>query len=227
MSLYAVLIIGVFIGPLALSFDKKVAFYKEIRFLLLGLIITGAIFLIWDEYFTIKQIWGFNPKYLLGIYLGHLPLEEVLFFIIVPYNCVFVHQVLKAYFPNIKLKNISSIFLVSIAVSSLTLALLNYHNWYTFSTCSLAFILCTTAILLKPKWLMNFSFTYLVCLIPFLFVNGVLTGAATSEPIVWYSESHIIGLRILTIPLEDIYYNFSLLILVIAFFEWQRGKSLS
>ena len=82
MSLYAVLIIGVFIGPLALSFDKKVAFYKEIRFLILGLIITGAIFLIWDEYFTIKEIWGFNPLYLLGIYLGHLPLEEVLFFII-------------------------------------------------------------------------------------------------------------------------------------------------
>ncbi len=227
MSLYAVLIIGVFIGPLALSFDKKVAFYKEIRFLILGLIITGAIFLIWDEYFTIKEIWGFNPLYLLGIYLGHLPLEEVLFFIIVPYNCVFVHQVLKAYFPNINLKNISEIFLLSILISALALALFNFDNWYTLSTCCLAFILSLTAILLKPTWLENFSFTFLVCLIPFLFVNGILTGAATSQPIVWYSESHILGWRILTIPLEDIYYNFSLLILVIAFFEWQKGKSLS
>ena len=76
MSLYGYLIIGAFIGPLLLSFDKKVAFYKNIKFFILGLLFTATFFLVWDEVFTINKIWGFNPRYLWGIYLGHLPCIE-------------------------------------------------------------------------------------------------------------------------------------------------------
>jgi hypothetical protein len=53
---------------------------------------------------------------------------------------------------------------------------------------------------------------YLLCLIPFFIVNGILTGATTPEPIVWYSEAHIIGLRMISIPFEDLYYNYALLL---------------
>ena len=54
MSLYGYLIIGAFIGPLLLSFDKKVAFYKNIKFFILGLLFTATFFLVWDEVFTIN-----------------------------------------------------------------------------------------------------------------------------------------------------------------------------
>ena len=39
-------------------------------------------------------------------------------------------------------------------------------------------------------------------LIPFIIINGFLTGSYTSEPIVWYNDAHNLGLRFLNIPIE-------------------------
>ena len=110
MSLYAWVILLSFAGPFALSFDKKVAFFKEWRFVIIATLIVAVPFLIWDELFTQWGVWGFNPKYLLKIYLGHLPLEEVLFFIVIPYNFIFILKVIQAYFPNRNQKRIAPLF---------------------------------------------------------------------------------------------------------------------
>ena len=63
-----------------------------------------------------------------------------------------------------------------------------------------------------------------VVLRPFLAVNGFLTGMFTGEPVVWYDPGHIIGFRIGTIPLEDIYYNLCMLLPVVAIYEWLKTK---
>lgn len=224
MSVYGWVILFSILGPFALSFDKKVNFIGYCKPLLLSIICVGIPFLIWDEFFTQLQVWGFNPTYLLGIYLGHLPLEEVLFFLVVPYCCVFVHEVLKAYFPNAKLNVLTKFFSLVMLVLSIALVILNPSNYYTLSACALTAIYISIALIRKFHWFPSFAFTYLVCLIPFLIVNGILTGSVTAEPIVWYSEKHIIGLRILTIPFEDLFYNFSLLFPIIWIFENLRTK---
>jgi lycopene cyclase domain-containing protein len=226
MSLYAYVILFSFLGPFALSFDKKIAFYKEFRHLFFGLIITAFAFILWDEYFTSNKIWGFNPTYLLRIYIGHLPLEEILFFLIVPYNCVFIHQVLKGYFPQAKMTILGKWFFILFGVSGLFFAVYYFKNWYTMSACLLSFFFAVWTLLNKPSWMGNCAFTYIVCLIPFVIVNGILTGAITPAPIVWYSDNHIIGWRIITIPFEDLYYNFSLLFPIIALFERSKARSL-
>ncbi|MDP4722862.1 MAG: lycopene cyclase domain-containing protein, partial [Crocinitomicaceae bacterium] len=100
MSLYAWVILLSFAGPFALSFDQKVAFYKEWRFVFLAALTVAVPFLIWDELFTQWRVWGFNPDYLLKVYIGHLPLEEVLFFVVIPYNFIFILKVIQAYFPK-------------------------------------------------------------------------------------------------------------------------------
>ncbi|HET9916194.1 MAG TPA: lycopene cyclase domain-containing protein, partial [Candidatus Binatia bacterium] len=46
-----------------------------------------------------------------------------------------------------------------------------------------------------------------VCLIPFAIVNTILTAL----PVVRYSSSAIWGVRLGTIPVEDFFYNYSLL----------------
>jgi len=234
MSAYGWVILCSFIGPFLLSFDKKVAFYRSWRYLFPSLLLVGIAFLMWDELFTKIGVWGFTPKYLVGIYLGHLPLEEVLFFLVVPYNFIFIYLVLQAYFPNVKTKFIGKVFKWLIGVSSLLMVLfygggqfffstLETYNYYTISAALVALIL--TILAQRNAWYSDFVLSYLVCLIPFFIVNGVLTGSITDDPIVWYSEQHIIGWRMFTIPFEDLFYNYDLLLPLAWLFNLFRGKN--
>ena len=223
MSLYGWVILLSFAGPFALSFDKKVAFFKEWRFVFLASLIVAVPFLIWDELFTQWGIWGFNPNYLLKIYLGHLPLEEVLFFMVIPYNFIFIFTVIKAYFPNRNKRKVSAWFAYLFMATSGLWLLLYSDNYYTSLACFLS--LALTILLRNKTWYQDFMWAYLLCLIPFFIVNGILTGATTPEPIVWYSEQHLIGWRMISIPFEDLYYNYALLLpLTWAYFSLKNRK---
>lgn len=227
MSLYLWIILGTISGPFLLSFDRKVAFYKDFLFVFVAVIAIGIPFLIWDAYFTELGIWGFTPKYLEEIYIYNLPLEECLFFLVVPFACLFIHQVLKAYFPNFKAQKIARIFAFLFTFSAMLFGISQLENYYTASAC-IASALLTIGIYFvqKASWYPNFVMTYLVALIPFLIVNGILTGAVTDEPIVWYNENHIIGFRIYTIPLEDLFYNYAMLLPVTFVFEFFKKRKL-
>src|SRR5687767_6113258 len=98
MYIYLYLNLLTLFFPLLLSFDKRVAFYKTWPALFPALLINALIFIPWDVFFTQQKIWGFNPEHLLGIYFLGLPLEEILFFITVPYACIFIYECLNVYF---------------------------------------------------------------------------------------------------------------------------------
>ncbi|MBP6660046.1 MAG: hypothetical protein KA174_05150, partial [Chitinophagales bacterium] len=57
---YLFLMLGTIAGPVLLSFDKRVSFYKKWKFLPIPLFITLLYFVIWDSYFTKIGIWNFN-----------------------------------------------------------------------------------------------------------------------------------------------------------------------
>jgi lycopene cyclase domain-containing protein len=92
-------------------------------------------------------------------------------------------------------------------------------GWYTLSSVLFAFALSVVLLIVNPKWLTQFVVAFLVCLLPFLIVNGLLTGAATTLPVVWYNPGEFSGWRIITIPVEDLFYNFDLLVGFVAFFN--------
>ena len=200
-------------GTLFLSFDKKVAFYKYFTSLILAIIIVATVFIPWDIYFTRNLIWSFNNDYLIGSYLFDLPFEEWLFFITVPFACTFIHYVLKAYFKNPFKRSSTKLIWYILSPLLILIGALNFNQPYTFW----ALILCGLASLiisiLKINFMNEFLLTYLVCLIPFFIVNSILTGSFTNSPIVFYNENSFSGIRIGTIPLEDLFYNMLLLLL--------------
>lgn len=220
MSLYLILILGTFLGPFLLSFDKKVHFYTYWKWLFPSISIVAVVFIIWDQIFTQEKVWGFNPDYLQGVYLGDLPLEEVLFFFVVPYACVFIYEVLKAYFPNLRIQRLGQSVAFGITFAGFLFGTLYMENWYTSIACILAALLTIGIYFVeRVNWYSNFALMYLIAIIPFLIVNGILTGAATAEPVVWYSPDHIMGPRIVTIPVEDLFYNYSMLLPIVWIFE--------
>ena len=161
MSLYGWVILGTIAGPFFLSFDKKVHFYTHWKSVLPAIFSIGLIFIAWDEYFTQNEVWGFTDQYIGSFKIGHLPLEEVLFFLVVPYACVFVYEVLLAYFPNVKLAKVTHIFAFTITLSGLVFSIFNLEKWYTMSASIIAVLLTIGLFYIrKVSWYSSFVFTF-------------------------------------------------------------------
>lgn len=211
MDKYYYLLIDFFtiLFPFLLSFDKKVAFYKSWLPIGKGLFVGGIIFLIWDHFFTINSIWSFNPQYITGIHLASLPIEEVLFFILIPYACLFIWHCVEAYFPQTIGLKFSKVTWFFIIVFSFIMMVLYYDRMYTLITFMLL-LLVSIYYVWKPKaWHSSFIIAYLISLIPFFIVNGLLT----SIPIVLYNDAENIAFRWGTIPFEDSFYMLALLMI--------------
>lgn len=176
-----------------------------------------TVFIPWDIYFTKFGIWGFNPSYLCGIEFLGLPIEEWLFFIVVPYATVFIYECIKAYFPSFSIGGLSKI-LLTIVILLFTLSMVYYDRWYTLINFLGSAIVLIIALWSIPKNLSKIMLAYIVSLLPFLLVNGILTGSFLSEPIVWYNDNENMGVRIFTIPLEDsIYFLFFFFLVIIPY----------
>lgn len=223
--IYLLINIAVIFFPLVLSFDKKVHFFSKWKFVVPAILITGVVFLIWDLLFVKLDVWSFNPDYIVGIKLWGLPLEEMLFFLTVPYACIFIYECLNAYFPKDYLQK------YSLALSNLFLGLsiailfFGFRRWYTVINFGFLFVVLAYVeyINAKLRFMYKFYRAYLVALIPFYIVNGFLTAI----PVVIYNNKENLNFRVGTIPFEDHFYLMSLLLMNIYLYELFRSKAKS
>lgn len=211
-------------GPLLLSFDKKVAFYKSWKYLLPAIFVMGLFFIAKDVIFASMNIWGFNDRYLIGNRILGLPVEEWLFFLVVPYAIVFIYACLVAYLPFDPLVRIHRPFLYLLSVILLLVAIFFYERLYTSVIFALTAMLLLYNLWKQQAWLSMFLLAYFVSLLPFLLVNGVLTGSFLDEPIVWYDNTQNLGVRLLTIPIEDTIYNLMMFLMTIQLMEFFKKK---
>ena len=187
--------------------------------------LTMGVFIPWDVIFTINGVWGFNSDYFLGVEILSLPFEEWFFFLCIPFACVFTHYAVLLYFPNLKLKKVTTKAIsISLVLILFVLALVNYDKWYTLVNFSLAIPLTWLVYKYNPQLLQHFLLTFLVMLIPFFIVNGVLTGSWIDNQVVWYNDAENLGIRIGTIPLEDSIYAYSMILMNLFFFEYLCSK---
>ena len=208
--------------PIVLSFDKRVAFFKSWAYVFPGLLITGLLFLFWDYLFTIYGVWSFNLEYIIGFHILDLPIEEILFFITVPFACIFVYECLNYYVKPDLLKRFSSPISYFLIAFSILMLVLFYDRVYTLITFGLlAAVLIITEFVVKSTIMSRFYLAYLVSLIPFYLVNGLLT----SIPIVMYNNTENMAFRVGTIPFEDHFYSLSMLLINILLFEYFRKRA--
>ncbi len=182
--------------------------------------IAPAIFYcVWDGIFAHLHVWFFNEKYITGIYIFNLPIEEVLFFFVVPYCCVFIYECIRSYFPLMQSsKKANGIFLV-LAISLLAIGLLTLKLYYTSYT-SIFLASFIFIVLGCRKYFSTFNSTafliaYLIIIIPFLVVNGFLTAI----PVITYNDTENLATRIYTIPIEDVFYGMLLVMMNVVGYE--------
>lgn len=224
---YLLVDLGAALVPFIFSFHPRLKFNRSfLPFFKANLVVT-SVYLLWDMVFTNMGIWGFNPAYLTGIYLVNLPLEEVLFFICIPFACVFTYHCLTILFPFERLQKFQNGITVFLLVFLLIVGGVNWNKWYTASAfLGTALLLVYLRFVVKSTWLYRFYPIYLILLIPFFVVNGILTGTGLSEPVVWYNNQENLGIRLLSIPVEDVFYGLGLVLFNIALFlHFSRSKS--
>ena len=84
------------LGTLPLELWLKVGVYRRWRRLLLTLLPVVAVFVAWDLYAIHAGHWTFDPAQTLGVELpGGLPLEELLFFVVVPICTLLAYEAVR------------------------------------------------------------------------------------------------------------------------------------
>lgn len=232
MPLYLLILVLSFIVPASLSFDSKLRFWKMWASVIPAILITAAVFITADVLFTANGIWGFNPRYHSHIIVSGLPLEEWLFFLLIPYSCLFIHYVYRLYSADYKLST-GTTQLISIIIIAIMLVLIFKYSdrTYTLVNSILTVALISVTLLIRKDILRSLYISNLIIMVPFLIVNAVLTGTFIEGEVVWYNQAEITGTRILTIPVEDFWYSFNLVLMNLLINESIRNynfeKSLS
>lgn len=210
------------------SFYKKYPFYKSWKYFLKANLIVALLFIIHDIYFTSLGVWGFNQDYLINFLdIFNLPIEEVLFFICIPYACVFTYFVLKKYVSENLFHIIFYQFILNFLILlTLLSSIINYDYLYTFYTSSFLFLMLIF-VKIKKLDIRKIMLAY-TAIIPFFFLsNGLLTGSFIESPIVFYDNNENLDIRMFTIPLEDIFYGFLLILsncLLFDYFKYGKIK---
>ena len=220
--MYAGLLAATLAFPAALSFDPHIAFARRWKHLWLGMAVVGVFFLAWDVVFTQLGVWGFNAAYVLGPHLANLPVEEVLFFAVVPFACLFVYETMGFYVPRGWFAVAPSLPAWVLAGVCLWVAFTSGGRLYTEVNFGAAGLLLLWVAQRPPCWLARFWVGYAVALAGFAVVNGVLTAL----PVVWYANEQTLSIRFITIPIEDFVYCLTLLLGNVLFYEHRKQKAI-
>ena len=221
MSLYLWLNVLTIFFPLIASFDQRIGYLRKFPALLLSILLSASFFIPWDIAFTVAGVWGFTSVHLLGVNLWHLPIEEWLFFLCIPFSTVFIYECV-CYFvkrPFIS-HQVAQRCCIAMGIGLWVVASTQTDARYTFYTS----IFCGTWLVMEGIWrrgryLPHFFVAYLWHLVPFLLVNGALTGAFSQQPVVWYNNEENLSMRCLTIPIEDFAYSLLLFLMTVNFYE--------
>jgi lycopene cyclase domain-containing protein len=208
VNLYLWILLGIAAIPLVLSFDKKVHYASSWPAVFSAAGIVGVVYIGWDILKTEAGVWGFVERYAGSLKILGLPLPEILFFLVVPFSCIFIYEVVRAYFKE-RIVRIPRWIWFAAAVVPAVLAVAFRTQVYTLTVLISVAVFFALAAAIRPGLLASRHFWLAVALtyVPFLIFNGLLTAI----PIVVYNDAANWGIRVYTIPLEDFFYSFSLL----------------
>ena len=203
MTLYFYLLLFTISFPLSASWDKRFKYAQNFKYLFPAILTTGTFFIIWDIIFTKNGVWGFSEVHASSLKFFYLPIEEWLFFIIIPFSCVFIYESVKYFHKAEKYNSIARYIFLGTGVILIIVGSLNYERDYTFWN----FIFCGIFLLYsgykERKYHGNFlisSFMY-----KFLFSYQWYTDRwnfdfdFTTDPVVWYNNDENLSIRMITI----------------------------
>ena len=175
--------------------------------MLVVIVIPAIPFLLWDALVTGAH-WHFNLLYVSGIKIVNLPIEEILFFITVPFACLFTWEMIirRAKEKQMDLRGLRLLLYLALPAG---IYFFSIGKQYTGLTLSFIFLAILVDQFLKTNLLFDLRFYFYLLLI--VIFTLIFNGYLTWRPVVTYGVEYQLDFRIITIPVEDFFYGISLL----------------
>ena len=196
-------------GPVVFSFDSRVRYVRRWPAALLSAVALMAPFVLWDSLVTGRH-WWFNPRFTAGTFIGPLPAGEWLFFITVPFASLFVWEVLRFYRPQQHAARSRG----ALPWIWLGLPFAAWMLWldkeYTALVVLVFTLIAQADVAAGGRVLMHRNIWPYAAILAGLML--LFNGYLTARPVVLYNPHFQLDWRIFTIPVEDFFYGYSLLL---------------
>ncbi len=205
----------VLLPVLVLSLRRSTFFLPRWPAAFAALTLTAIPFLVWDAVVTGRH-WWFNDRYLLGPRLGPLPIEEVLFFVAMPFACLFSWRTLFWKADASKLPVVAVVPWLLL----LPLGLAGWlFGWPEYTSLAIGAVGLSAVVDLALGGGLVRTPRFLAFLVFVLVLTAGFNGYLTWRPIVQYDPRYQLDLRVLTTPVEDFIYGLALVVSTSAIFE--------
>ncbi len=196
----------------------KVRFNQNIRYIFPSILVSCIIFLLWDIKFTEVGIWNYNPELTVGLSHKGLPVEQWLFYLLVPFSAMVVYEYVKRRYATLNLNNIFTAVSLVLVVAFAIIAYQYRVRFYTFFTFLFTTIYLVYTIFRKQfkPHLTALFLTYLLMLIPYALFSFLLTSTA----VIAYHQEQVLNVWLGMMPVENLVFLFLLLLINLTVFEY-------
>lgn len=186
---------------------------------LAAIFVVGLPFVVLDIFVT-DLWWYFNPDFVFGLLLFGVPIEEYLFFVGIPWACLVIWEQLR----HMDMKIISARLLYGFSITFggiLTIMASQASMNYTTAAVLMFAVFCMidsrfNAYLVQKNGLLMFGIVTLCIL--------VFDGYLTARPVVTYNHAMITNWRVLSVPIEDFLYGWTLILFNVYVYEYFRRR---
>jgi lycopene cyclase domain-containing protein len=203
---------------------KSIVFITELKYMLPAIIFSGTVFVLINNRFLDSGIISFNPDYLVGKTLFHLPIEEWLFLLIMSLFIFSVYILVNVRFANFEKSNLF------FAISVVLLLVFGFMAWTSrprlvpFFTFFLLVIYFGYTLYRRRfnVHLTKFYISYIIVFIPYFLFKAILN----TLPVILYNNDFTLGFWILNVPVEEFGNLFLMMLINITIFEFLKDNQL-
>lgn len=220
--IYLLINLALLLLPVLLFSIRQLNFTDNSKFIILAVLISVFAFSIPTEFMTQLKVIVFNPPYLSGMTLWQLPVEELLLLFLLPLTGIAVYLFLNHRFPDNGPEKYSLAFSNIMLGVCIAMLYFGHQKLYTLFTFSILFVFILYIEYVNSiRFMYRFYRAFLVTLIPFYIVYGVLANL----PVLQYNSAETLNFNQFNIPFETPFYFMGMLLLSVYLFEFFKLRA--
>ncbi|MBN1821671.1 MAG: hypothetical protein JXR31_09230 [Prolixibacteraceae bacterium] len=219
---YIISLVLLFIVVLIFSLKKELNIRGQVKYFFPALIISGALFIMFEIRFVEFEVWQYKLNHLVGKYYMSLPVETWLYYIVMLFTGFLIYRIVSIFSP-FKINANYFVFL-SLVLLAVFAAMAYFYRILTYTFVIFMFLTVYFGYVIFrgkfKKHYQDFYISFLLELVPFFILNIL----ATRLPVITYNSKYITGINLFGVPFENMAGFFLLFLMSISIYEYLLEK---